>query len=188
MAESSDAAGGGETGVRWSAKGQWGQYTRQTLRLLAACALSYLLARLFGLREDYWALITAIVVTQPALGDTLAASRNRVVGTLIGAAAGFAVLEAAQHGLPQFALFWCALVPLALLTAIRQSLRLSGVTLVVVVLIPSQAAPFVRPLDRVFGILLGTLASIAVAAAIRTRPAATALPIAGTEVPAPRNR
>jgi uncharacterized membrane protein YccC len=144
--------------------------TRQTIRLLAACALSYGLAKLFALQEEYWALITTVVVTQPALEDTLVASRNRVLGTLIGAAVGFGVLEAVQHGASSFAMFWVALVPLAVLTAFRPSLRLSCITLIVVVLIPSSGGPFVRPLDRVFGILLGCLASIAVAVLIKQQP------------------
>lgn len=138
---------------------------------MTACALSSLLAWLCGLKEGYWALITAVVVTQPALDDTLTASRNRVLGTLIGAAAGCLVIEAARHGFSTQALFWCALAPLALLTAVRQNLRLSCITLMVVVLIPSSGDPFVRPLDRVYGILLGTLASIAVAAVLRNPPA-----------------
>jgi uncharacterized membrane protein YccC len=142
---------------------------RQTARIVLACALSDGFAHLAGLREGYWALITAIVVTQPALEDTLVASRNRVLGTLIGAAAGFLVLEAVQHGAPLPPLFWAALLPLAILTAAHQSLRLSCVTLVVVVLIPSTGAPFVRPWDRVFGILLGTLAAILAAELLRPK-------------------
>jgi uncharacterized membrane protein YccC len=126
-----------------------------------------MLASLCGLKEAYWSLITAVVVTQPALGDTLAASRNRVLGTLIGAAAGCAVIEAARHGFSTPVLFWCALAPLALLTAARQNLRLSCITLIVVVLIPSTGDPFARPLDRVYGILLGTLASIVATAVVR---------------------
>jgi uncharacterized membrane protein YccC len=143
--------------------------TRQSIRILAACALSYALAKWFHLQEEYWALITAVVVTQPALEDTLAASRNRIIGTLIGAAAGFAVLEAAKHGMSSFVMFWVALVPMAVLTAFKQNLRLSCITLAVVVLIPSSSGPFARPLDRVFGILLGTAASIAVAELIREK-------------------
>ncbi len=141
----------------------------QTLRLIAACALSYAAARLLGLKEEYWALITAVVVTQPALDDTLIASRNRIIGTIIGAAAGFLVLEAAQHGVKTFPLFWCALLPLAVLTAIRQNLRLSCITLIVVVLIPFDGPPFERPLDRVVGILIGTIASVCAAALVQKK-------------------
>jgi uncharacterized membrane protein YccC len=135
---------------------------RQSLRLLAACLVSYAVARAIGLHETYWALITAVVVMQPGFADTLAASRNRVVGTIIGAMAGLMVLEAARHGWPSFWLFWCALVPLAVLTAARPSLRLCCVTLIVVVLLPGNGAPFLRAFDRIFAILIGSLASIVV--------------------------
>jgi len=40
---------------------------------------------------------------------------------------------------------------------------------VVVVLVPSTGAPFLRALDRIFAILIGTLASIAVAVALPER-------------------
>ena len=138
----------------------------QTLRIMLACISSYVAARAIGLHESYWALITAVIVLQPALRDTFAASANRVYGTLIGAGAGLLVLLAARHGLPQFWLFWCALIPLAALTAIWPNLRLSCVTLVVVLLIPSAGAPFLRAFDRIFAILLGVVASIVIAAAL----------------------
>jgi uncharacterized membrane protein YccC len=143
-------------------------YVRQTVRIMLACGLADCFSILAGLSEGYWALITAVVVTQPAFDDTLIASRNRVLGTLIGAGMGFLVLEATHHGGPLYPLFWAALAPLAVLTAIRQSLRLSCITLIVVVLIPSSGAAFERPLDRVFGILLGTLGAILAAACIRS--------------------
>ena len=139
----------------------------QAVRLVAACALAFGGGAGVGLKERYWAIVTAIVVTQPALSDTLASCRDRVVGTLVGAALGFAVLELAKHGVPPAPMFWVALLPLALLIAMRPSLRLSAVTLVVVVLVPGAGTPFVRPFDRVIEILLGTIAAIIVAAVFR---------------------
>ncbi len=59
-----------------------------------------------------------------------------------------------------------ALVPLALLTAARPSLRVSCITLVILSLIPGTGAPLARALDRVLQILLGVVASIAVLAAL----------------------
>ena len=110
----------------------------QAARFVAACAVAYGGAAALGLHERYWALITAIVVTQPMLSDTLAAGRDRVAGTLVGAAAGFVVLELAHLGLPLLVLFWIALVPLAILVALRPYLRLSLVTLCVVALVPAN--------------------------------------------------
>ncbi len=139
----------------------------QAFRLVGACALALGGAAGVGLGERYWAIITAIVVTQPVLSDTLASGRDRVVGTLVGAAVGFGVLELARHGVPPEPMFWVALLPLSLLIAMRPNLRLSAVTLVVVVLVPGAGTPFARPFDRVIEILLGTLAAIIVAALFR---------------------
>jgi uncharacterized membrane protein YccC len=104
-------------------------------------------------------------VTQPEFSKTLAASGDRIVGTLIGAAFGFLVLEASVHGAPKWPLFAFELAALLLLTAIKPNLRMSGVTLIVVVLVPSTGEVFVRPFDRVVEILIGTLASLVVSAA-----------------------
>jgi uncharacterized membrane protein YccC len=147
-----------------------GAHLWQTVRILAACALAYAGARLIGLSEYYWALVTAVVVTQPALPETLAAGRDRALGTLIGAVAGLAVIAAGQWGASTFALFWVALIPLAILTAIKPTLRLSCVTLVIVVLVPAPPGnPFARPFERVVEILVGVLASIVVSAVTPSR-------------------
>lgn len=138
----------------------------QAARILAACALSYGASKLIGLPEGYWALITVVVVTQPFLKETLAASRFRIVGTLIGAVAGLAVIAGVRAGLSLQPLFWGALIPLALLTAAWPSLRVSCITLVILSLIPLPGPPIIRALDRVLEILLGVLASIAVLAVL----------------------
>ena len=144
-------------------------YFWQAARLLAACVLAYGGCKLIGLREVYWALVTAVVVTQPARGDTLNASRDRVLGTLIGASAGLAVIAAREHGGPPLLLFWIALAPLAILTAIKPNLRLSCITLIIVVLVPTSGSPFELPFERIVGILLGTVASILVVAGLTHR-------------------
>jgi xanthine/uracil permease len=56
-----------------------------------------------------------------------------------------------------------------MMTAVSQSFRLSCITLTVVVLIPAAGPPFARPLDRVFGILIGAAASVGVSAVFRGR-------------------
>jgi uncharacterized membrane protein YccC len=150
-------------------------YAWHSLRLLAACALSFGACKLIGLSEVYWALVTAVVVTQPAWDDTLNASRYRILGTLIGALAGLVVIYARQHGGPPLILFWIALTPLAILTAIKPNLRLSCITLIIIVLVPTTGDAYALPFERIIGILLGTVASILVAAATekRSKPAAS---------------
>ncbi len=139
-------------------------------RILVSCALAYMASKLVALREEYWAVITAVVVTQPVLGDTLSACRFRVLGTVIGAVAGLAVIATGELGASTFVLFWVALVPLSILTAYRPNLRLCCITLVIVVLVPATGSVFVRPFERVIEILVGCLASIVVTAATPSRP------------------
>jgi uncharacterized membrane protein YccC len=136
----------------------------QTLRILTACGLAYGASKLIGLGEEFWALVTAVVVTQPGLHETLSASRDRVLGTMIGALAGLAVIAAGQWGASSFALFWVAMVPLSILTAMKPSLRMCCVTLVIVVLVPAEGSPFARPFERIIEILVGCVASIVVCA------------------------
>ena len=142
------------------------EYLLQAARILIACAISYGGSRLVGLNEGYWALITAVVVTQPALGSTLSAGRDRVFATVIGALAGLGVLGATELGLSLYVLFWIALIPLSILTAIKPNLRMCCITLAIVVLVPSTGTPFVRAFERILEILIGTLASIIVTATI----------------------
>src|ERR1700677_2949 len=54
-----------------------------------AATLCWWLAKLFGWRDAYWGSISAIIVLQSNVGSTITASRDRVLGTLIGAAFGF---------------------------------------------------------------------------------------------------
>src|SRR5450755_2793448 len=54
-----------------------------------AAALCWWLALRFGLHDGYWGSISAIIVLQSNVGSTVNASRDRLLGTVIGAALGF---------------------------------------------------------------------------------------------------
>ncbi len=151
----------------------------QAVRIVGACALAYVATGMAGLPEGYWSVITAIVVTQSDLSSTLQAGRDRILGTIIGAAVGGGVIALGSMGVLSLdLLFWLALAPLALLTAQKPNLRLSCVTLVVVVLVPA-ATIWHRPFDRVLEILIGTLAAIAVSVMLFPHKPAAPAPRAG---------
>ena len=69
-----------------------------SVRTTAVAIASFLVARLCRLPEAYWAPITALVITQSSLGAALTVSRQRLVGTVLGAGAN--VFGAATH--PKF--------------------------------------------------------------------------------------
>jgi hypothetical protein len=126
-----------------------------------AAALCWWLALRFGWRDGYWGSISAIIVLQSNVGATVTASRDRLIGTLIGAALGFA-----------FSLF--GVLPwnfiLAVLTAIvvcgllglRNSSRLAGVTIAIIMLVHKDGPRWELPADRVFEVILGIVVALAV--------------------------
>ncbi len=140
----------------------WTPEIRQAIRILVSVFLSDVVARALHLREPYWALITAVIVTQARISSTLEAGRDQILGTLIGAVAGACAIALALIGLPTLPVFAVLLVPLALLAAFKPNLRLAGVTLVVTFLFPSQGSAFNRPVDRVLAILVGASMSLVV--------------------------
>ena len=65
--------------------------------------------------------------------------------------------------MPTLALYAAGMVPLAMLTAVWPSLRLSCVTLTIVLLPNAEGTDFSRPMYRVLEILLGTAVATVVA-------------------------
>jgi len=143
-------------------------------RMLTACALASSVSRMFGLPEGFWSLITVFIVTQPDLPGTVAASRNRIIGTLVGAACGALAILGREHGLPTLPLYAIGIVPLVLLTAAWQTLRLSCITFTIVLFVPASGSAFMLPMQRVAEIVIGTLSALFVSLVWRPHQPATA--------------
>jgi Fusaric acid resistance protein family len=65
------------------------------LRTTIAAVLALLVAHVVGLREVYWAAVSAIIVVQSDFGSSLLISWQRLAGTAIGAAIGAALAQCA---------------------------------------------------------------------------------------------
>jgi uncharacterized membrane protein YccC len=105
-------------------------------RTAVAAVASLLVARLFR-PEAYWAPITTLVITQPSMGAALTVSRQRFVGTALGAIVGAIV---ASHFGPNVLIFGAGAFILGPLFAVarsgRSAYRFGGVTLSIVLLVP----------------------------------------------------
>ncbi len=81
---------------------------RQGAQLVVAAGLAWLLARVSGLPDSEWAMMSTLIVMRPTAGATLLAGRDRIAGTLAGALCGLAgtALQAwlGARGLPTLAL------------------------------------------------------------------------------------
>lgn len=70
---------------------------RHSLRLTIAIVFAYLIGFLFEIQNTYWILLTVIVIMRPSYGLTKERSKNRLIGTLIGAVVAFGIVLITQN-------------------------------------------------------------------------------------------
>jgi uncharacterized membrane protein YccC len=126
-----------------------------------SAALCWWLALRFGLHDGYWGAISAIIVLQSNFGSTITASRDRIIGTLIGALFGFSF---SLFGvLPwNYILAVLAAVVVCGLLGMRTSSRLAGVTITIVMLVQKTGSHWTVALDRVGEVFLGIVVALLV--------------------------
>ena len=145
-----------------------GLFTWERKRLLIhaaktalAAALCWGLALSFGLQDGYWGAISAIIVLQSNMGATVSASRDRILGTLIGTVLGFSF---SLFGvLPwNYILAILAAVIVCGLLGLRSSSRLAGVTITIIMLVHATGPRWDLALVRVGEVMLGIVVALAV--------------------------
>jgi uncharacterized membrane protein YccC len=126
-----------------------------------AAALCWWLALRFGLHDGYWGSISAIIVLQSNVGSTVNASRDRILGTLIGSILGFSF--SLFGALPwNYILAVLAAVIVCGLLSLRSSSRLAGVTITIIMLVQKPGPKWSLALDRVGEVMLGIVVALAV--------------------------
>ena len=126
-----------------------------------AAALCWWLALRFGLHDGYWGSISAIIVLQSDVGSTLNASRDRLLGTLIGALLGFSF--SIFGVLPwNYILAVLAAIIICGLLGLRNSSRLAAVTITIIMLVHKEGPRWSLAMDRVGEVVLGIVVALAV--------------------------
>jgi uncharacterized membrane protein YccC len=126
-----------------------------------AAALCWWLALHFGLHDGYWGSISAIIVLQSNVGSTVNASRDRLLGTIIGAALGFSF--SLFGALPWNYIFAVvAAIVICGLLGLRSSSRLAGVTITIIMLVHKEGPRWGLAMDRVGEVILGIVVALAV--------------------------
>jgi len=158
---------------------------RQCLRMTLAGVLTMGLGEVFGLPRGYWAVLTAVIVTQANVGGSIKAAVDRVIGTVAGAFYGGAVALLIPPGDPLAAVaaVALALAPLTLASALSPSFRVAPVTAILLLLMPASghAGVLASAVERIaeigFGSVVGLVCSLIVlparASRLATRRAAT---------------
>ncbi|MGH6962054.1 MAG: FUSC family protein, partial [Dongiaceae bacterium] len=150
---------------------------RQAIQTAFAAVVAYAIAAWFALPQNYWAVMTAILVVQASIGASLGLALDRLLATLLGAAVGAALvaLFGTAHLVAAASLFVAVLL-LAFLASRRASLRLAPVTAAIVILSdPSHGEPVMAAAHRVIEIGLGSLVALATTLLLFPSRAGTAL-------------
>jgi len=126
-----------------------------------AASLCWWLALRFGLHDGYWGAISAIIVLQSNVGATVTASRDRLLGTLMGALIGFACSISGTAPWNYILAIVLAILVCGLLQW-HNSSRLACVTITIIMLVPSAGPRSNLALDRVGGVLLGIVVALLV--------------------------
>ena len=136
---------------------------RQAIQTTIAACVSYFAADAIGLAQGFWAVMTAILVTQANVGASLGLATERLLGSLLGVVVGgiVAIALADAHEW-RFAGLAVTVLVLAFFAARRPALRIACVTAAIVVLgDPSLGPPITSAETRMLGIVIGTVVAIA---------------------------
>lgn len=125
-----------------------------------AAALCWWIASRFGLPDGYWGAISAIIVLQSNFGATITASRDRILGSVIGAVLGFSFSLVGAVPWNYIAAVFAAVVICGLL-GFRSSSRLAGVTITIIMLVQSSSHKSIA-ITRVGQVLFGIVVALAV--------------------------
>ncbi len=130
-----------------------------------AAGFCWWLAMRFGLHDGYWGAISAIIVLQSNFGATITASRDRLLGTMIGALLGFGFSFVGNLPWNYLAAVILAITICGLL-GFRSSSRLAGVTITIVMLVQRTGPHWTIALDRVGQVVLGIIVALGVSTLI----------------------
>lgn len=134
------------------------------LRTAVAASVTYALTHVLGLEQGYWAVFSSILVMQANIGSSLAASRDRLLGTAAGAFLGAAVASLFGPGLwSTTGAMFLAMLVCGRLSAEKESLRLAALTAALVVSLHLPGAnAFAIGLSRFLEVGLGIVVALAV--------------------------
>ena len=135
-------------------------------RVTASALVSFELARWLDLHVALWAVLTAIIVTQMSVGQSLKAAIDYVAGTIGGAIYGAIVGILVGHDSEVALLAGLAIAvgPLALIAAIRPSLAAAPITAATVLVVPilTHATAIASAVDRVLEVALGAVIGLTI--------------------------
>lgn len=136
---------------------------RHAIRVAVACATTYAIMRIFNIPGGQWAVFTTIIVIQTNIGGTIGQAVERLIGTMVGAAAGAVAVYAEETTQADTVLVLTIMVAaVAFAAASRPTLRAAPLTAVIMLVAhPLGLDPATAALYRIGEIFLGGVIGVA---------------------------
>lgn len=153
----------------WWERKNLGRRGLDAFKTALAAVVCLWLGHLFGLAHSYWAAISAIVVMGSDSAVTLTSSRDRLIGTAIGAVVGWGTFHiwhghTAMYGV---AVLVCLLV--CSLLEFEKAGRLAAVAVTIIVLIQYEGGPGRAAMSRFLEVSLGIVVALIVTVTVFPR-------------------
>jgi uncharacterized membrane protein YgaE (UPF0421/DUF939 family) len=133
-----------------------------------AALLAYLPTRALGLREGFWAAITAVAVVQTEFGSARNTARDQLAGASIGGAIGVMFAAVAGQHLGSYAGALIVSMLLCWILRVPSAARLGGITATIILLVPHPGSAQSMMLSRVGEVGWGVVVAIAVVWLVNT--------------------
>ena len=140
------------------------QHLVRAMKIALAGIISILVARMLRLPQDYWGAISAFVVMGSDVDATVAASRDRLISTSVGAALGSVFVAVWGVHLVWFGITVAVTVLLCETLGLGQSYRMASVTVAVVMLINNERSPWKNAAYRFLEVGLGIVVALGISA------------------------
>lgn len=111
-----------------------------------AAITAYLPTQALGLREGFWAAITAVAVAQTEFGATRSTARDQFTGAMIGGGVGLGAYLTFGPSLPTYAAAVVFAILVCWLVNVASACRLAGITATIILLVPHLG-----PVERMAG-------------------------------------
>lgn len=155
---------GAEMEISWG-KADW----KNALLTALGTTLCYWLTLALGLKTGYWAAITCIVVAQSEAGATLLASRDRLIGTAIGAVIGWGTVLIWHDHVVVYGMAVFLTIAICNMFDLRAAGRLAGVAVAIVMLVHRDGPAWQAAGGRFLEVAIGVVVALALTMAFYPR-------------------
>jgi uncharacterized membrane protein YccC len=101
-------------------------------RVGVAATLAYLVGLALQVHETFWPVLSAVIVARGGAQGAGGSARDRLLGTLAGAAVGMVAAALHNFGVPDWLILFCAMAPMGFLSADKAAFRAAPMAAMIV--------------------------------------------------------